>query len=227
MAKTLTSDEFSNIVRTVGKTLGLNQVQMARRFGVPQGTLSKWLNGTQEPRLFDAFPIIATYREIVHGGGDRSLETDPPRTSSNEVAEIDVYAGAGGGGVALTAYDNNGRSAEAIRDHWVVPEAVISGLLRSASKHLRAFEVVGDSMLPTLQPGDRVFVDTRRTEPNPEGVFVLYDGSTVVVKSLQIIRGSDPLKIRVISDNPKYPAYEVLAEETHIIGRFVGRFTTR
>jgi len=224
MAKTLNSDEFSRMLRDLGKALKLNQAQMAERFGIPQGTLSKWLSGAQQPRLFDAFPIIEAHRKLALVSPSQREPAKP--NTAREIAEIDVYAGAGGGGLVHTEYDDNGAVGEVVRDHWVVPEAVIAGLLRSASKFLRAFEVVGDSMLPTLIPGDRVFVDTRRKEPNPEGVFVLWDGSAVVVKSLQIVRGSEPLKIRVISDNQKYPAYEVLAEEAQIIGRYVGRFTT-
>ncbi len=229
MRSTLNSDKFAQILRDLARHLGLNQAQMAVRFRVPQGTLSKWLSGAQQPRLFDAYPLIEEYRELVSNESypGRARTISPPNYADS-IPEIDVHAGAGGGGLIAPDYDHNGAvvAGEAVRDTWLLPEAVVSGLLRSASKYLRAFEVVGDSMLPTLQPGDRVFVDTRRREPNPEGIFVLYDGGAVVVKSLQIIRGTDPLRIRVISDNQKYPSYEILAEETRIIGRYVGRFTT-
>lgn len=232
MRTTLNSDKFAQILRDLARHLGLNQAQMAARFRVPQGTLSKWLSGAQQPRLFDAYPLIEEYRELV--SDEPAQIRAQPRVSTppsyvGTIPEIDVHAGAGGGGLVAPDYDHNGNSigGEAVRDRWTLPQTVVSGLLRSAPEHIRAFEVEGDSMLPTLQPGDRVFVDTRRREPNPEGVFVLYDGGAVVVKSLQIIRGTDPLRIRVISDNTKYPAYDILAEESNIIGRYVGRFTTR
>jgi phage repressor protein C with HTH and peptisase S24 domain len=99
-------------------------------------------------------------------------------------------------------------------------------MLRATPQNILAFEVIGDSMEPRLKSGDRVFVDRRLTYPNPEGIFVLWDGYSIVVKQLQIIRGTDPLKLRVISANLQYEPYEVLADEVNIVGRFVGRFTT-
>ena len=80
-------------------------------------------------------------------------------------------------------------------------------------------------MEPRLFEGDRVFIDLRYTTPSPEGIFALWDGFGLVIKRLQIVRGSEPIRVRVISANPSYEPYEAALDEIRIIGRFAGRFT--
>ena len=55
--------------------------------------------------------------------------------------------------------------------------------------------------------------------PQPPGIFVLDDGMGLVAERLEHIPNSDPPAVRVISDNPLYPAYERTADEIRIIGR--------
>jgi len=80
-------------------------------------------------------------------------------------------------------------------------------------------------MEPRLYEGDRVFIDLRYTVPSPEGIFALWDGYGVVVKRVEIVRGSDPLRVRIISANASYTPYEVALDDIKIIGRYAGRFT--
>jgi phage repressor protein C with HTH and peptisase S24 domain len=83
--------------------------------------------------------------------------------------------------------------------------------------------VRGDSMIPTLWPGQRCMVDTNDRIPSPPGVFVVWDGMGLVLKRLELIPGSgDPMRVRIMSDNPKYTAYERTLDEAHINGRVVG-----
>ena len=63
-------------------------------------------------------------------------------------------------------------------------------------------------MLPTLHDGDIVLVDLQRRSPTPPGIFVLHDGMGLVAKRLEHIPGSEPPRLRVISDNQRYSPYE-------------------
>lgn len=176
--------------------------------------------------------------EIPSPPGERAMRepsiSPPPGLAAERggvILEADVRSGAGGGGVRHTEHvvsDGNGNTftAEGVAGEWSLPQPVMSGMLHASAQNIRVFEVIGDSMEPRLRSGDRVFVDLRLTHPNPEGIFVLWDGYSVVVKQLQIVRGSEPLKLRVISANQQYDAYEVLADDVNIIGRYIGRFTT-
>lgn len=145
------------------------------------------------------------------------------------IFEVDVRAGAGGGGVPVEAFVHDERgnvySAEGIAAEWSLPQTIMQGVLHASARHIRVFEVIGDSMEPRLFEGDRVFIDLRYAIPSPEGIFALWDGYGLVIKRLQIVMGSDPMRIRVISANPSYSPYEASLDDVKIIGRFAGRFT--
>ena len=166
---------------------------------------------------------------------ESSIDADLGRDRGDSVIEVDVRAGAGAGGIPVELYvkDDAGNTyaAEGIRDEWKLPQTIMRELLHAAPKHIRVFEVIGDSMVNpdsrqfSLFPGDRVFANLRDTTPSPEGIFVLWDGMGVVIKRIQVIRGTDPLRVRIISANPQYDPYDATLDEVRIIGRYAGRFT--
>lgn len=168
----------------------------------------------------------APERLPVESAVDAELGWRPP---NDTILEIDVRIGAGGGGIPIDAWmiaaDGNTYAAEGIRDKWQLPPSVTSGLLHASPSYLRVFEVIGNSMEPRLYEGDRVFIDTRYNSPSPEGIFALFDGYGLVIKQLQVVRGSDPLQVRIISSNEQYPAQTAPLDEIRVIGRYVGRFT--
>lgn len=90
--------------------------------------------------------------------------------------------------------------------------------LNTTAQNLRVINIAGDSMTPTLQNGDVVLVNTTQTTPNPPGLFVLFDGLGLHAKRLELI-GRE--KVRVMSDNPQYLAYEMDVQEINIIGKIV------
>lgn len=174
------------------------------------------------------FPPEEAPRRRLDTAVDRPI-VDAAAGPGANILEIDVRAGAGGGGVPVEAFvhDDQGNvyAAEGVSGEWSLPSAILTGLLRAAPRHIRVFEVLGDSMEPRLSEGDRVFIDLRYKKPSPEGIFALWDGYGLVIKRLQIVMGSEPTKVRVISVNPSYEPYEAGLDEIKIVGRFAGRFT--
>jgi len=154
---------------------------------------------------------------------------DNKETGASTIFEVDVRAGAGGGGVPIEAFvhdeQGNAYAAHAIAAEWTLPETIMQGVLHASPRHIRVFEVIGDSMEPRLCEGDRVFIDLRYTVPSPEGIFALWDGYGLVIKRLQIVMGADPMRVRIISVNASYAPYDAGADEIRIVGRFAGRFT--
>ncbi len=76
-------------------------------------------------------------------------------------------------------------------------------------------------MEPTLRSGDRVLVNMSDKRVSQPGLFVLWDGDGTVVKRLELVPNSKPSKLQRISDNPLHGTYEVLADQTIIVGRVV------
>jgi phage repressor protein C with HTH and peptisase S24 domain len=55
--------------------------------------------------------------------------------------------------------------------------------------------------------------------PSPPGIFVLNDGLGLIAKRVEIVPQSEPLKLRIISDNPRYQPYEIAADQANMVGR--------
>lgn len=151
---------------------------------------------------------------------------------TNVIPEIDVVGGMGGGGLAIveaTSVNGITFAKEAVRDHWRLPDWMLSRMNTKAA-HLAAFPVQGDSMSPTIDDGNVIFIDTRHKVPSPPGIYALADEfGGVVVKRLEVTSrpGDEDVTVRIISDNPRHRERELLLAEIHIIGRYVGRFSTQ
>lgn len=91
--------------------------------------------------------------------------------------------------------------------------------LAAEPDQLRWLRISGDSMEPTLCARDIVLVDITQQLPTPPGIFVLYDGFGLVAKRLE--HPQQPGRVRIISDNPQYSAYEKSVDDTRILGRVV------
>ncbi len=200
------------------------------KIAVAIGRSLDWLiAGAEEPG--GEFAPETSTRRRFDSAVDRDLVDSAPTAPApgSTIFEIDVRAGAGGGGVPVEAFvhddDGNSYAAEGVRAEWSLPDAVMREQLRAAPKNIRVFEVIGNSMEPRLCEGDRVFIDLRYSVPSPEGIFALWDGYGLVIKRLQIVMGSEPVRLRIISANASYAAYETALDDVKIIGRFAGRFT--
>ena len=106
-----------------------------------------------------------------------------------------------------------------------MPRDVIKIGSRGAGANLKMLTILGDDMEPTLRMNDRILVDTSDKRPSPAGVFVVWDGMSVVVRRVEMIAGSEPVRLRVSTDSPKYQPVERLHAETLIQGRVIARWS--
>jgi phage repressor protein C with HTH and peptisase S24 domain len=145
-----------------------------------------------------------------------------------KIAEIDLVAGMGGGGLATTEVSsNNGITfhSEVVRAHWEMPSWVLNKMNVRAHS-VACFPCQGDSMTPTISDGDVIFIDTRHRVPSPPGIYAIADEfGGVVVKRLEVISKprDEEVMVRVSSDNPHYRDKELLLNEISILGRYICR----
>lgn len=132
-----------------------------------------------------------------------------------KIEELELRASAGDG---LT-----GENQRVIAE-WQLPSEVVRFYSTAPASELRIITVMGDSMEPTLQPGQRVLVDTGDRTPSPPGVFVVWDGLGLVVKRVQALAHTEPMRVKIGSDNPKYKSYERTLAEAYIQGRVIGQW---
>jgi len=198
------------------------------------GKLHKYLQGRVEnPRgplmgeIAAAFDMSET--ELRLGDGRRRQESDQidqPSEAPALIREYDLRAGMGGGGFPDRAIVLHGNISDPVKpDRWQFPQGFIRQDLRAPQDRLLIVETQGDSMVPTISPGERVIVDTSHTMPSPDGIYAIRDRyGAIQVKRLQSMRRGDPPVIKIISDNVSHPAEDVGADEIAIVGRVICGF---
>lgn len=147
-------------------------------------------------------------------------QADRPKAG---IPEIDIRAGMGGGGFAESEVRFDGNHSDPVKpETWQFPTAFVREELRAPVNRLIIIETQGDSMSPTIEPGERLVIDTAHTRPSPDGIYALRDQfDAVVVKRLQILRGEDRGRVRVISDNAAHSAETVGLGDIAIVGRVI------
>jgi phage repressor protein C with HTH and peptisase S24 domain len=93
---------------------------------------------------------------------------------------------------------------------------------------LVAFEISGDSMMPTITNGDIVVCEAlERGEPIRDNQVYVVVTDVVVAKRIQQIKeGSRLREMRLISDNDRYQPYTVTPEEVRQVLRVKCRLTS-
>jgi phage repressor protein C with HTH and peptisase S24 domain len=155
---------------------------------------------------------------------------EPPRqltfadAGTVTVPELEVQAVAGHGADSnflITQAD----VSEAVVGQYSFPASGFRQAFGANASEVILAEVRGDSMMPTLYPGQKVMVHIHDRRPTPPGIFYIWDGMGLVIKRVELIPGSSPPTVRIKSDNPKYETYERTVDEAHINGRVILGFT--
>lgn len=145
--------------------------------------------------------------------------------------EIDVRVGAGQGAVGEFLSLPMGRESftgHKVVAEWLFPDGFLRNEVHASINHTLVMAVIGDSMIPTYMPGDRVLVDLLQNQMTTDTVYVISDGmSDPQIKRLQRVMFTDPPKVRIISDNPTLETDTVELERVHIIGRVCGHIARK
>jgi len=85
-------------------------------------------------------------------------------------------------------------------------------------KNIEAINVTGDSMEPTLNNGNIIFIDKTKQNVNKDGIYAFINENGLFVKRIQrrVDGGLD-----VISDNKEYPMQIVHKDGINVLGKVV------
>lgn len=181
---------FGTRIRALRARQGISQNQLAEALGVSRSAVAMWESDAREPSLemllHMAEALGAAPAELL------SAATDAPFIAPVQTRRIPLIP-----------------TAEPMQPLETAP------LIDAAETDCDiALRVTDDSMSPTLQPGDLVFL--RRGEPDSDGriVALLHEGR-VLLKRLYRYSGQCTL----LSDNPTHPP--MLLPQPEIIGAAV------
>ncbi|MGI5093430.1 S24 family peptidase [Treponema socranskii] len=200
---------------SVRQDFGLNVKQFAESLDMEPTTVSSIEAGKREPSKEVLYNLAVKYaislNWIFTGEGEKSL----PKSLVPEMVLRETF---GNGAFRIPVLD---QSLSAGKGQFLPDNDVSTGYiavpkeLKRYGNNLTALYVNGDSMEPTLQRGDLIVCDSCGWDG--EGIYALRMDGCGYVKRL----ARKPGKIVVISDNPKYQAWEEPAESQaiDIIGR--------
>lgn len=224
------------------------RAKLAAHLGVPPSVVTRMISSEpgKEDRDIKSFELarIAEFFGEWPPIGNRAAQPislanhRAARSAQRMVPEVDVRLAGGAGGVEPFSHEQVPAgpvtvSRDTVRTEWGIPTEFLRHELHVEPGRAWMTEIYGDSMYDpahpgapgSLFPGDRVIVDTGDLRPSPPGPFALWDGTGLVVKMVEVIPGTDPVRLRLSSRNPSYGAYEVTEDEARIIGRVRGRFS--
>jgi transcriptional regulator with XRE-family HTH domain len=204
---------MQNRILELRKERGLTLTNLAEKIGVTSQQIGRLEKG--ERRLTTDW-----MEKIAH-----ALEVLPEDLMSSDhgervvIPEIDVSTPSNKKGTTKTQNVSDNKN---ILSEWALPKQLVENQVGSNGT-MRIIQVLGDSMQPEFNPGDRVMVNTADRIPSPPGVFVISDGFGLIIKRCEMIPHSNPARMTLSSANDQYAKYEMDLSEVQIQGRVIGK----
>lgn len=215
-------DNRCKIIAQRRNELGYSQGQLGKLVGLSQQQIGRIENGSSltlenAKKIADALGIdralllpdsfLPTHLEGIVSTAEKITSLF---SQKNEVTieMIDATACCGDG------IDN---LPEKTCGHWRLPIAEFKSITSSNPENLRMLRVQGDSMQPTINEGDWVWVDTSNNYIGSDGMYLIRMATGLAVKRLQ----SGLSNVVIKSDNPTYSDITADVGEVKIIGKVV------
>lgn len=167
----------------------------------------------EEQRVRLANLLDVDERELTDKPIIRSLKQFRPNTVLIDM--LDVSACCGGGQDVV---------AEPVIGTWQMPLVDLNAMSLTSPDNIKIIKAVGDSMTPTVQDGDYVFVDISNQFVTSDGVYVLRLSTGLSIKRIQNALNGDVI---VRSDNPAYEPLTANLSDVKVLGRVVRIFNQR
>lgn len=217
-----------DIIRDRRKALGLSQNALGKLIGVSQQHLDRMEKGYPIP--IDKVPLLA---EILHidkaellpeellphldGVSAIASKISSLFTKKEDAVTIDM--------IDATACCGDGidNLPEKVCGHWMLPLAEFKSLTSGNPSNIKMLRVQGDSMQPTINEGDFVWVDVSNNYVGSDGIYLIRMATGLAVKRLQA--GLNNVVIK--SDNANYSDITAEVGELKIVGKVVHILNSR
>lgn len=209
---------IGNRVRSLRLAKNIKIAELADAVGVDAANISRLETGKQKQfteqsltRIAQALGVqvidLFTSGEIDTTVYKNSCGASAPNEGKDvfRVEVLDVSASAGSGHI------QGSDIIDVIHAIEYSNEQALSMFGGRASSGVKVINVRGDSMSPTIEPGDLLFVDVSINEFDGDGIYTFGFDGKIYVKRLQMI----PDQLLVISDNSKYREWSINKENEY------------
>ncbi|CAB5524926.1 Uncharacterized HTH-type transcriptional regulator HI_1476 [Citrobacter werkmanii] len=191
----------ANMIQKLLKIKGWSKAELARQLGVSAQTVVYWTKGDTVPRgkRLAQLSEISGYPQSWFLGEEQSPSFPASSHKADEkngvkFSVLDIEFSCGDG------TNVKGDFIDVVRSIELDPEYARQVVGNRPFKNIEIGNARGDSMLPTIAPGDLLFLDKTITYFDGDGIYAFCFEGECFVKRLQKT-GS---KIVVLSDNPNY-----------------------
>ena len=215
--------ELAKLSQRIEKVLELypSRALAAKACGKSEDSLWAWTKGKYDPS-FTAVALLAVgvgvrIDWLATGQGPMMMEGPDPTVEDRHQTKIPILE------LAVSAGPGEPVFADKSAGGWMgMPTDLVRNSMNMTPGAVVVLRVRGDSMSPTMDEGDMVFLDTSVKAIDQPGIYVLRRGDDLFVKRVhKHMDGTTTLK----ADNPRYPEDQLTPEalgELSILGR-VGR----
>lgn len=179
--------------------LGYTLEEVGNAVGVGKSTVRKWETGYISEMRRDKIMKVANFLDI---NPLDLLGAEYKPNIADEVVTFPVIGEVAAGYDMIAIEDWQGDTAN-------IPKEYLKGHVRD---DFFVLKVIGDSMYPMYQNGDKVLVLKQSTLNNSGDVGVmLYDDDKATLKKVEFVQGEDRLKL--IPINPMFPTQIIEGEQ--------------
>jgi phage repressor protein C with HTH and peptisase S24 domain len=224
--------QLTERIEQVREGLGLSRLAFCRQIGFPYARYHHITGERRSKPSADLLQAVAAHTDVspqwlLSGAGPvtrsqaRAGEGAPGLAPAGARLDdayvlLPLYGVQGGAGAGTVVETEEVEDLLAFKREWITRE------LRSSPDDLSLIYVRGESMVPTLNPGDVILVERNHRATVSDGIYVIRMGEALLVKRLQFLPEGE---LMVTSDNPAYQPFRVStrerAEDFSIIGRVV------
>lgn len=211
-----------SLLREKRKVLGLSQAEVGKAIGVSQQHVDRFEKGYPVPlskisalaevlQMDKAMLLPDDLRPAHMNGVEMVAEKITSLFSKKDEVVIDM--------IDATACCGDGidNLPEKTCGHWKLPTAEFKSITSGNPNNIKMLRVQGDSMQPTINEGDFVWVDISNNYIGSDGIYLIRMATGLAVKRLQ----SGLNNIVIKSDNQSYSDITADVGEIKIIGRVV------
>lgn len=194
------------------KELKLTMLDVAKKVGVSEATISRWESGDIANMKRDKIVLLA---QALKKSPTWIMESDDATASNiTEIDEIISFPELGSVKAGFDGTINEYPTGKVID----LPSSFISG----EKDDYFTLRVTGDSMYPRLIDGDSILVKRCSSVDSGTIAVVLYNGDEATVKKVKYVNGEDWMEL--IPINPEYTTKRIEGpdlEQCRVLGKVV------
>ena len=186
------SDMLGEKIKKIVRSKGISQTEAAKMLGMKVARFNGWCNNQNDI----SSDVIKQICEKFNITPNFLFDVDNEYNLPPDIVKIDVLDVSACCGNGITNISEN------VIGHQFVSKNLLKEFTFTSPENIKIIRAVGDSMIPTINPQDMIWIDMSVKEPSSDGLYLLTVGQDLMIKRIQINPFNNQVQVK--SDNPAY-----------------------